>query len=86
MLIGRTIEIMYVPARKITAEYAGIRRAVNRLSAPLRTLRLTSRFSSGFFVPGPAVQIYRSRMMVFLGTGVVTGMLTQALVLLRCYG
>ena len=40
-------------------------------SASLRTLRLTSRFGSDH-VPDPAVQIQRSRMMVFSGTWVVT--------------
>jgi len=47
MLIGRTIAIIYFLARKITAEGAEERRVFNHLfplRAPLRTLRLNSRF------------------------------------------
>jgi len=52
MLIGLPIAILYILARKITAEDAEVRRAFNHLfplRAPLHTLRLYSVF--GYSMP-----------------------------------
>ena len=46
MLIGLLIAILCFLSRKITAEYAEVRRVFSRLRVPLRTPRLNSLFGS----------------------------------------